>query len=174
MLHAQEASATAKNAQHHFLRLVPVRTFSWGQFEIRLTDHARSDRKKRCSFAPSQDSCRECVSRNLPCSLKKPNVPRGLAQRHRPIASGPTTSSESPTYSEDGGLPYNVIHDDSLCDDLISRYFDLIHDKQHLIFHPATFLAQYRAGKIQKYLVWIIAALISRCDMNSSDLDVAV
>ncbi|KAL6708196.1 hypothetical protein ACN47E_003380 [Coniothyrium glycines] len=129
------------------------------------------DRKKRCSFAPSHTSCRECSSRGLDCSLKKQgsDVVKGIASRHRSLISQPQQLSKSPSQpKEDDGLPYHVLDDEELRNELVTLYFELMHDKQHLIFHPATFMAELKAGKSPKFLVWGMAALISRFSNHAS------
>lgn len=55
----------------------------------------------------------------------------------------------------------------SVCDELVDIYFDLIHDKQHALFHRPTFIAQQRSGQAPAFLVLAMQALSARFVTNS-------
>ena len=48
------------------------------------------------------------------------------------------------------------------CVALVELYFDIIHYKQHLLFHPPTFMQQCRNGEAVDYLVLGMMALGAR------------
>ena len=52
--------------------------------------------------------------------------------------------------------------DQRLCEELITIYFDLFHDKQHALFHVPTFIAEQRQGNVPVFLVLGIMAIAAR------------
>jgi hypothetical protein len=59
------------------------------------------------------------------------------------------------------GKSFDTI-DEALCNELVDLYFDLIHDKQHILFHRPTFIADQRKGSAPMVLVYGIVALAAR------------
>lgn len=45
------------------------------------------------------------------------------------------------------------VPDQRLCEELITIYFDLLHDKQHARFHTPTLIAEQRLGKAPAFLI---------------------
>lgn len=63
--------------------------------------------------------------------------------------------------TETSGGCFEVI-DNALCHELVVIYFDLIHDKQHILFHRPTFIADQQQGRAPMVLVYAIMALAAR------------
>jgi alpha-L-rhamnosidase len=49
-----------------------------------------------------------------------------------------------------------------VCNELVDLYFDLIEEKQLLLFHRTTFIAEQRAGRVPEFLVLGMIALMAR------------
>jgi hypothetical protein len=49
--------------------------------------------------------------------------------------------------------------DKALCNELVDIYFDMIHDKQHILFHRPTFIANHRNGQEPMVLIYAMMAL---------------
>lgn len=50
----------------------------------------------------------------------------------------------------------------SVCNEIVDLYFDLIDEKQLLLFHRHTFITAQRAGHIPNFLVLGMIALMAR------------
>ena len=50
----------------------------------------------------------------------------------------------------------------SVCYELVDLYFDLLHDKQHALFHRPSFVANHRAGRAPDCLILAMLALTAR------------
>lgn len=126
-----------------------------------------SSRKRRCTFIASSDSCKECIAKDAKCSLSDRG--NSASDRHRgarrPLLPLRQYTAVSPgLHAGPVSSPLSVYDapDQELITELVEIYFDLIHDKQHILFHPSTFMAQYHAGQAPSYLIWGMAALVSR------------
>lgn len=67
--------------------------------------------------------------------------------------------------SDETEISSTVSHDDlpaTVRDELVDLYFDLIHDKQHILFHRDSFIADQRAGRAPLFLVFGMIALVAR------------
>lgn len=51
---------------------------------------------------------------------------------------------------------------DSVCNEIIDLYFELIDEKQLLLFHRHTFITAHRAGHIPHFIVLEMIALMAR------------
>lgn len=126
-----------------------------------------SSRKRRCTFIPSLNSCKECISKDAKCSLSDQSgtladKPRGTRRPLLPLQQG---SAILPGLHKGAVTSPQAIcdtPDHELITELVALYFDLIHDKQHILFHPPSFLVQYHAGQVTDFLIWAMAALASR------------
>jgi alpha-L-rhamnosidase len=65
------------------------------------------------------------------------------------------------------GIIQATLNNQSLCEELIDIYFDVIHYKQHLLFHRASFVLDHEASIIPRYLVLGIITLSARCAPQS-------
>ena len=63
--------------------------------------------------------------------------------------------------SERSGLGFDGVNQ-ALSNELTLIYFDLIHDKWHLLFHRPTFIADQQKGQIPMVLIYGIMALAAR------------
>ena len=126
-----------------------------------------SSRKRRCTFVPSLNSCKECISKSAKCSLSDQggsttSKSRSSQRALLPLQQGSSISPGLPKGAVTSPHSIYDTPDHELCTELVALYFDLIHDKQHILFHPPTFLEQYHAGQAADFLVWAMAALVSR------------
>ncbi|KAJ4984299.1 sugar porter family MFS transporter [Stagonosporopsis vannaccii] len=126
-----------------------------------------SSRKRRCTYIPSQNTCKECISKDVKCSLSELSSNTTDKQRAARRALLPLQQSSSVLHELHEGpvsSPLSVYDAPTheVCTELVALYLDLIHDKQHILFHPPTFIAQYHAGQVPEFLVWGMAALASR------------
>ncbi|KAJ9367401.1 transcriptional regulator family: Fungal Specific TF [Paecilomyces variotii] len=132
-------------------------------------------RKKKCIIPEWGQSCKLCVSRRLECNLAK--VPSGSdrgASLDRldgliPSCPGEPSAEPSSTLLDGTGVSSRVTQDGlpaTVCDDLVDLYFDLIHDKQHILFHRDSFIADQRAGRAPSFLVLGMIALAARFSSN--------
>ncbi|KAL4908645.1 hypothetical protein BDW74DRAFT_188548 [Aspergillus multicolor] len=125
-------------------------------------------RKKRCIALRLGQSCTSCSQKRWKCDLAGPSRPTSInsTQNGRPLPraarraertmapAGPKTASD--VQQSDAALP-----PDSVCNELIDLYFDLIDEKQLLPFHRATFIAAQRAGQIPHFIVLAMIALMA-------------
>jgi hypothetical protein len=137
-----------------------------------LLSHS-SSRKRRCTFIASSNSCKECKAKDVKCSLSDhgksaSDRQRGARRPLLPLQQHPAVSPSLHIGPASSPLPVYDAPDQELINQLVEIYFDLIHDKQHILFHPATFMAQYHAGLAPSYLIWAMAALVSRYVVHPS------
>ncbi|RDW58935.1 fungal specific transcription factor domain-containing protein [Aspergillus mulundensis] len=127
-----------------------------------------SSRKKRC-IAPRQGQpCTSCSQKKWNCDLasgtqaNSNRSPIG-SPLHRPVCGSETriAPAEAKT-ARDLQQPDGALPPESLCNQLIDLYFDLIDEKQLLLFHRATFIAAQRAGQIHNFIVLGMIALMAR------------
>ena len=120
-----------------------------------LSDSRRgSGRKKRCVPRGAGLACELCALKNLTCNLYAPSIGSPSAQediRHSQLE-----------HSELQDHVVSALHDEALVAELTDLYFDRIHDKQHILFHQASFEAQYHAGIIADYIILGVMALAAR------------
>ncbi|KAL2826021.1 hypothetical protein BJY01DRAFT_256123 [Aspergillus pseudoustus] len=69
--------------------------------------------------------------------------------------------TDEPQPGIDLALPTSDIPAD-VCNELVDLYFDLIHDKQHIIFHRHSFVQEQRHGRAADFLVLGMVALMAR------------
>lgn len=100
------------------------------------------------------------MSRSLHCDLATKEGTNHQYLYVRQTRNALESSPQSHTNDRNGsGL--SVI-DEALCNELVDLYFDLIHDKQHILFHRPTFVADQRKGQAPMVLVYAIMALAAR------------
>ncbi|KAL3447123.1 hypothetical protein BJX65DRAFT_98064 [Aspergillus insuetus] len=130
-------------------------------------------RKKRCIVPQLGSSCSLCIRKNWKCdllntatSIGSHGSPRlGLStlplpsQRVQPPLPQPQTTP--PTPAPNPNLPPTAI-----CNELVDLYFDLIDEKQIILFHRNTFIAAQRAGQVPDFLVLGMIALVARFSCN--------
>ncbi|KAL4786288.1 hypothetical protein BJX76DRAFT_130362 [Aspergillus varians] len=103
--------------------------------------------KRKCTFGDLPNSaCTHCAQKSLDCSLLA-----GLNwDRPRFIAPARTGAGCSAKVS------------DEVRDQLIDLYLQLIHDKPHTLFHPATLLSRVRTRSLPDATLFSILALTAR------------
>ncbi|OAL55111.1 hypothetical protein IQ07DRAFT_528404 [Pyrenochaeta sp. DS3sAY3a] len=121
-------------------------------------------RKKRCAPTSNGYPCKECVSRDTRCSLAAEDAhtrDHTLGRNHTLRPRRRDTGDSS---------PLDDFLDRELCNHLVDLYFEIIHDKQHILFHRPTFLSQQRIGIAPEYIVWGMAAIAARFSNHSAFL----
>jgi alpha-L-rhamnosidase len=74
----------------------------------------------------------------------------------------PQPQTTPPTPAPNPNLPPPAI-----CNELVDLYFDLIDEKQIILFHRNTFIAAQRAGQVPDFIVLGMIALVARFSCNS-------
>jgi hypothetical protein len=109
-----------------------------------------------------------CISRRVECELADehlelpvPDIANGLfhlAPLPKPATSlSFYTANAADSSPITGGLPRP-----SLCNELVEDFFNLIHDKQLILFHERSFNELQRQGKVPGFLILGIVALVAR------------
>lgn len=157
-------SSSEQDADCHFVYFLPV--MNQLPHLARLLSRA-SSRKRRCTYISSLNTCKECISKDVKCSLSELSSNTTDKQRVARRALLPLQQSSTVLHGLHEGpasSPISIYDAPSheVCTELVALYLDLIHDKQHILFHPPTFIAEYHAGQVPEFLVWGMAALASR------------
>lgn len=113
-------------------------------------------RKKRCIQPASGTKCTFCESKRLKCNLKSQAV---LLEPNRDTLDELAVEANQ----------HDILLQESVCDELISIYFNLVHNKQQILFHRQTFSAEKRAGVLPVWILLGIFALTARCVNNKHD-----
>lgn len=116
-------------------------------------------RRRRCRFPNGPNaSCEYCVSKRLKCT--------GFQPTSAPSTSASIRSLDEPARSGDGeivqsksavGLPPLEV-----CSELVSLYFDYIHDQFHSLFHRPSLEADLANGKVPLVILYAIIGLAAR------------
>ena len=114
-------------------------------------------RRRKCTLARDGSACAFCTSRNVHCTLAANQLTHSNLQRQ---LSNLRSYHESLASENSGGS--SDLPDQALCDELVGLYFDMIHDKQHILFHRPTFIADQQRGQVPLVLVYAIIALAAR------------
>ncbi|KAL2831349.1 hypothetical protein BJY01DRAFT_260560 [Aspergillus pseudoustus] len=130
-------------------------------------------RKKRCIVAELGRSCSLCIRKKWKCDLVNNATvsvsgitsqggrcvlpPRGQGSQLAP--SPPEIPAASP--QSETNLPPS-----SVCNELVDLYFDLIDEKQLILFHRNTFVSAQRAGQVPDFLVLGMVAMVARFSRN--------
>lgn len=106
--------------------------------------------KRRCGEGEQGLPCAPCLKRGLGCSL---------AQRSRghPVSIRPPIAPTTPTVTDHElslDLPTTLM--------LVNLYLELIHNKPHTLFHPASLLLAVEQGTVVPHVLYGILALICR------------
>ncbi|RAO73456.1 uncharacterized protein BHQ10_009468 [Talaromyces amestolkiae] len=117
-------------------------------------------RKKKCVALASGNICALCMAKTLQCDLK---ARRKSASSRRQLA---LQSAEQEVSTDRQTANKCDILQHSVCDELIELYFDMIHNKQLILFHRRTFLEQRRSGSLPTYLLLGALAVVARFSTN--------
>jgi Fungal Zn(2)-Cys(6) binuclear cluster domain len=115
-------------------------------------EHAQKSRSELCCLNNSR----------LAPSYPQPSHSRDfacIAINHRPQTQCDTTSSPLEPHATWGTDSCSEAVDKALCNELVVIYFDMIHDKQHILFHRPTFIANHLNGQAPMVLIYAIMAL---------------
>lgn len=128
-------------------------------------------RKKRCvPLSASGDRCRMCHSKRVTCDLARVRQGRNLDtvkctsgnEILRPALVSLSATASSGTARARSSSPQDILHL-PVCDELVDLYFDVIHNKQQILFQRRAFVDDRRAGRVPEYLLLGMVALVSRC-----------
>ncbi|KAL4920824.1 hypothetical protein BDW62DRAFT_176301 [Aspergillus aurantiobrunneus] len=106
----------------------------------------RAAKRKCTSVTFSHSACTLCAQKGLDCSLLA-----GLNPSRPQLIAPAVTASECPTEVSD-----------EVRDQLVDLYLQLIHDKPHTLFHPATLKSRVQAGSLPDAVLFSILALAAR------------
>ncbi|KIW17029.1 hypothetical protein PV08_04220 [Exophiala spinifera] len=62
--------------------------------------------------------------------------------------------------------PDNLFPPQDVCNELVDLYFDIIHDKDHMLFHRPTFVSAHRKGMVDMTHIAAMMALAARFSSN--------
>ncbi|CVK96121.1 uncharacterized protein FMAN_14004 [Fusarium mangiferae] len=141
-------------------------------------------RKKRCIAGSSGETCQLCSRKGLRCDAPPPRTSTGNPQpiQAHVVSSGhpailppaegsiscPLNDSPTSEGSIESQIVKTTLEDQDLCEELVGIYFDIIHFKQHLIFHPQSFIQDQKKGLVPDYLLLGVMALSARFSSNPS------
>lgn len=126
-----------------------------------------SIRRRRCRFLNGPtSSCEYCASKRLNCAGFHPT-------------SAPSSSSAAPLPSEPSaganGGGGEIVRSKStveippleVCSELLSLYFDYIHDQFHSLFHRPSLEADLANGNVPMVILYAIVGLAARYAISS-------
>jgi hypothetical protein len=150
-----------QHAASNCVRALPVKPPTIVLFPSALSETIeRSTRRRKCIIPRKGSHCQFCVSRSLHCDLATGEGVNHQYPYARQTSNVLDSSPESHTNERSGGGL--GVFNKALCNELINLYFDLIHDKQHILFHKPTFIADQMKGQAPMILVYAIMALAAR------------
>ncbi|KAL4769805.1 bacterial alpha-L-rhamnosidase-domain-containing protein [Aspergillus nidulans var. acristatus] len=133
-------------------------------------------RKKRCIARQPGISCTSCSQKRWKCDLADDYRGTSGSSAFNGRLSIPLTDSRFHRRSETSIAPAEgkisvpqwglSLPPESVCNELVDLYFDLIEEKQLLLFHRTTFIAEQRAGRVPEFLVLGMIALMARFSSN--------
>ncbi|KAL4808029.1 hypothetical protein BDV18DRAFT_95429 [Aspergillus unguis] len=124
-------------------------------------------RKKRCITPGTGSPCTSCSQKNWKCDLvTKKRVSPSTTSTNAPFPILAPQRAIVPAGSRQSLPP------DSVCNELVDLYFELIEEKQLLLFHHSTFIAAQRAAEVPDFLVLGMVALMARFSNNAYFEDV--
>jgi hypothetical protein len=119
-------------------------------------DRKPRSRKRKCQSTGQGAPCTSCQSLGLQCSIW---TQEAEDPPHRSTVLPTEYTSPSNDSISNGS---SLFVEDDLRNELVDLYFRLIHDKQHSLFHPPTFIASVRENKAAMVLVFAILSLAAR------------
>ena len=105
--------------------------------------------KRRCIVVAKDAPCQRCGPLHIRCSLVYHDEPYPL--------NGASVSRS--TFVEEPG---NILPPIAVCSELVDLYFEIMHDKQHTLFHRPTFITEQSQGRAPLVLVYAMMALVAR------------
>ena len=105
--------------------------------------------KRRCIIVAKDAPCQRCGPLHIRCSLVYHDEPHSL--------NGASVSTS--IFVEEPG---NLLPPIAVCSELVDLYFEIMHDKQHTLFHRPTFVAEQSQGRAPLVLVYAMMALVAR------------
>ncbi|KAL3480925.1 hypothetical protein BJX99DRAFT_206260 [Aspergillus californicus] len=127
-------------------------------------------RKKRCIVPTSGSPCTSCFRKRWDCDRKTSNSasPVSFAVHGRlpllPLTQGSPTATGALSNNH---ASQSILPPESVCNELVDLYFDLVDDKQLLLFHRNSFIAAQRQGQVPEFLLLGMIALVARFSSNT-------
>ncbi|KAF7561566.1 hypothetical protein G7046_g2588 [Stylonectria norvegica] len=128
--------------------------------------------KRGCRLQLGKDSCVRCTSLQIPCSLLGRISPysysqpaAGLTEHYQDIqARSPSLqygNASSPSEASDRTYTSTALNKE-FCQEAVSKYFTVIHDKHHSLFHQPTFEDDLANNAVPHVILSAVVALGSR------------
>ncbi|KAL2851219.1 hypothetical protein BJX68DRAFT_275258 [Aspergillus pseudodeflectus] len=132
-----------------------------------------SSRKKRCIVPQLGRSCSLCTRKNWKCDLLNTATsfdghgPARLGLPARPPPSQEVVQLPQPQTTPITPARSSNLPPPAICNELVDIYFDLIDEKQIIMFHRNIFITAQRAGQVPDFLVLGMIAAVARFSNNS-------
>lgn len=122
----------------------------------------RRIRRRRCRFPNGPNSgCEYCASKRLKCTgfqpTSAPSTSASIRSLDEPSAGAHSGDGEIVQSKSTVGLPPLEV-----CSELVSLYFDYIHDQFHSLFHRPSLEADLTNGKVPLVILYAIIGLAAR------------
>lgn len=119
-------------------------------------------RRRRCRFPNGPNSsCEYCASKRLKCTgfqpTSAPSTSASIRSLDEPSAGAHSGNGEVVQSKSAVGLPPLEV-----CSELVSLYFDYIHDQFHSLFHRPSLEADLANGKVPLVILYAIIGLAAR------------
>ncbi|KAL4924288.1 Zn(II)2Cys6 transcription factor [Aspergillus undulatus] len=115
-------------------------------------------RKRKCIVTGRSRPCTLCVLKGLDCSFIATTQMEDFITPHH---------QENSLAGPGGGGPCAWDYPPpDVRRELVDLYFDLVHDKQHIIFHRYSFIQEQQQGRAANFLVLGMIALMARFSSN--------
>lgn len=105
---------------------------------------AGRESKRKCLANGTDSPCKRCLRLNFCCSIVAP----ADAGVHASLVTGDSFSE--------------ILPRPEVCNELVDLYFELIHDKDHSLFHRPSFITRQRSGLADMMHIYAILALAAR------------
>ncbi|KAJ0415380.1 hypothetical protein BJY00DRAFT_266286 [Aspergillus carlsbadensis] len=131
-------------------------------------------RKKRCIVPQLGHSCSLCTRKNRRCDLlatatsfDRDGPPRVSLPALPPARQEVQLPLPPPLPAPTPPALISALPPPAICNELVDIYFDLIDEKQIILFHRKTFITAQRAGQVPDFLVLGMIGAVARFSTNS-------
>lgn len=109
-----------------------------------LSQLACRESKRKCHTSGKDSPCTRCLRLNLRCSIMAPIDTKIIS---------------SAVIGDDDS---EILPSPEVCNELVDLYFDIIHDKDHSLFHRPSFITNQRQGLADMMHIYAILSLAAR------------
>lgn len=151
----------------------------WAQsteLEVRKGWYERSKRQRRCVLIehPQTLSCIFCMRNQLVCSLVQisqdiSTIDNLNLSSHSQVSEPPLSSTRSQISTIDRGQYGDLMVQMppmEACIEIVSAYFNYIHDPSHNLFHRPSTMSDLATGRLARPILLGILALAARFDIQ--------